>query len=61
MNSIVARINVRAAITVLLDHGANPTIEDNEGILPVEHFKDSEPFDPTSVFLLVRSMIPSGV
>jgi len=50
----------RIVIKMLFDHGANPTIEDNHGFLPVKDFKDPEKFDPTCVFLLVRSMVTSA-
>jgi len=61
LNSTLTKIDIRRiVIEMLLDHGANPTIEDNNGFLPVEDFKDPEKFDPTCAFLLVRSMVTSG-
>jgi len=54
------RINVWRELAMLLDRGANPTIDDCRGVLPLDTFKDHERFDPTSVFLLIRSMLVSG-
>jgi len=35
-------------------------IENNAGILPVEYFHNVALFDPTSVFLRIRSMVAAG-
>jgi len=62
MKSTKNRRNMQVALIALLEHGADPRIQDNYGILPVEHFKEpSERFDPTAVFLLIEYTVVSAV
>jgi len=58
----MSRIDIQknAFILLLEEHGADPMIENNAGILPVEYIHNVALFDPTSVFLLIRSMVPAG-
>jgi len=59
-STALSRIDARRALTVLLENGANPTIEDKKGLLPLDYFKDPKLFDPTVVFLFIRCMLTTG-
>jgi len=45
-------------VRTLLESGADPTISDSEGYLPVSYFGEPLHFDSGAVFLLIRCMIP---
>jgi len=45
---------------ILLQYGADPTIQDKVGKLPLDYFKDMESFDSTAVFLLIQAMVTAG-
>jgi len=47
-------------ITRLLQQGVDSTILDGMGNLPLNYLGDSDPFDATSVFLLLRNMVRGG-
>jgi len=44
----------------LLLHGADPTVQDEFGKLPLDYLSDRESFDSTTVFLLLQSMVAAG-
>jgi len=58
--SKMRRENIRQVLDVFLTHGADPSIHDYRGILPVYYFTDPKLFHPTSVFHLIRSMVGAG-
>jgi len=60
MNSKMNRIDIGRILTVFLEHGADPTIQEKSGMFPLDSFKDPKLFDPTTVFLLIRSMVAAG-
>lgn len=60
MKSTMRRINIWRELDLLLEHDADSTVGDNESILPVTNYRNHEEFHPTSVFLLIRSMVVLG-
>jgi len=55
------RIKMWVMVAVLFqEYGANPTIEDNEGCLPLCYSCDPKTFHPTAVFLWIQHMVGAG-
>jgi len=60
LKSSLTGINIRTALVALLEHGANPMLQDKRGKVPLEYLVDSNQCDPTSIFLLFREMVVWG-
>jgi len=47
-------------VTMLLDHGADPTIVDNRGHQPLDYLGDDRAFDASSAFIILQRMGEAG-
>jgi len=56
--SVIRNLPVWKALNILLQHGADPTIRDKRGNLPLDYCNtNAMPVDTTTLFLFVQSMM----